>query len=141
MRSSLYEELTTNRRVRMHWRIGEAIEARYAHRIDEHLDELAYHFAEGALAGDPIKAVEYGRRAGERADAELAFEAAAKHYDRALGTLELVDDADPFVRCDLQIALATALHNAADERRRAAASPPPRARARPATANGSAAPR
>ena len=28
VRSALYEELTTNRRVRMHWSVGEAIEAR-----------------------------------------------------------------------------------------------------------------
>ena len=32
VRSSLYEELTTNRRVRMHWKVGEAIEARYTPR-------------------------------------------------------------------------------------------------------------
>ena len=121
VRSSLYEELTTNRRVRMHSQVGLAIEARNAHRIDQHLDELAYHFTEGALAGDPNKAVEYCRRAAERAEAELAFESAAKHYDRALGALELVTTPDPFVECDLRIALATALHNAADERRRSAA--------------------
>ena len=121
VRSALYEELTTNRRVRMHWQVGLALEARDAHRADARLDELAYHFAEGALAGDPLKAVDYGRRAGERADAELAFESAARHYDRALGALELVDAPDPLVRCDLQIALATALYNAGDERRREAA--------------------
>jgi class 3 adenylate cyclase len=62
VRSALYEELTTNRRVRMHWQVGLALEARYAQRDDAHLDELAYHFAEGALAGDPLKAVEYGQR-------------------------------------------------------------------------------
>ena len=95
-----------------------ALEIRDAHRADSRLDELAYHFAEGALAGDPLKAVDYGRRAGERADAELAFESAAKHYDRALGALELVDAPDPALRCDLQIALAVALFNAGDSRRR-----------------------
>ena len=63
------------------------------------------------------KAVDYCRRAGEQAEAELAFEAAAQHYERAVATLELVDDADPALRCDLQIALATALRNAGDERR------------------------
>ena len=66
MRSALYEELTTNRRVRMHWKVGEVLESRFASRLDAHLDELAYHFGEGALAGDPSKAVEYARRAGER---------------------------------------------------------------------------
>ncbi len=117
VRSALYEELTTNRRVRMHWRIGEALEARYERNIDAHLDELAYQFVEGALAGDPAKAVDYCRRAGEHADSELAFEAAAHHFERALGTLELVDDDDPGLRCDLQLALATALNNGGDERR------------------------
>jgi class 3 adenylate cyclase/tetratricopeptide (TPR) repeat protein len=117
VRSALYEELTTNRRVRMHWRIGEALEARYERNINAHLDELAYQFVEGALAGDPAKAVDYCRRAGEHAESELAFEAAAHHFERALGTLELVDDDDPGLRCDLQLALATALNNAGDERR------------------------
>ena len=55
------------------------------------------------------KAVDYCRRAGEHAEAELAFEAAAQHFERAVATLELVDDADPQLRCDLQIALAIAL--------------------------------
>ena len=117
VRSALYEELTTNRRVRMHWRIGEALEARYERNIDAHLDELAYQFVEGALAGDPAKAVDYCRRAGEHAESELAFEAAAHHFERALGTLELVEDDDPVLRCDLQLALAAAFNNGGDERR------------------------
>lgn len=118
MRSALYEELTTNRRVRMHAQIALALEARHAHRLDEHLDELAYHFTEGALAGDANKAVEYGRRAGDRADNDLAFESAAKQYDRALSALELVDAVDPVLECDLRLALAHALYNAGDERKR-----------------------
>ena len=47
--------------------------------------------------------------------------AAAQHYERALGSLELVDAPDAGVHCDLQIALATALYDAGDERRREAA--------------------
>src|SRR5258705_3327407 len=101
----------------MHWRIGEALEKRHERHLDQHLDELAYQFTEGALAGDPSKAVDYCRRAGDKAATELAFEAAAQHYERALGALELVDDDDPVLRCDLQIALANALNNAGDERR------------------------
>jgi class 3 adenylate cyclase len=116
MRSALYEELTTNRRVRMHAQVAAALEARHAHRLDEHLDELAYHFAEGALAGDANKAIEYARRAGARADRELAFESAAMQYERALGAMELVDVPDPTVNCDIELALARALYNAGDER-------------------------
>jgi len=118
VRAALYEELTTNRRVRMHWRIGEALEARYQRHLDAHLDEIAYQFVEGALAGDPRKAVDYCRRAGEQAVTDLAFEAAAQHFERALGALELVDGNDMALRCDLQLALATALNSAGDERRR-----------------------
>ena len=117
VRAALYEELTTNRRVRMHWRIGEALEKRHERHLDSHLDELAYQFTEGALAGDPRKAVDYCRRAGEKAEEELAFEAAAQHYERALGALELLDDDDVVLRCDLQIALASAFNDAGDERR------------------------
>ena len=120
VRSSLYEELTTNRRVRMHWRVGEALEARHTKDLDAHLGELGYHFAEGALAGDPLKAVEFARRAAEHANEELAFEEAVRHYERALGVCELVDDIDPVVQCDLQIGFANALDAAGDERRRAA---------------------
>ena len=120
VRSALYEELTTNRRVRMHWKVGEALESRYASDLDAHLDELAYHFGEGALAGEPTKAVEFARRAGERAAGDLAFESAAADFERALGSLELVDHAEPAARCDLLLARADALHLAGDERRRAA---------------------
>src|SRR5207245_337197 len=34
-----------------------------------------------------------------------------------LGTLELVEDDDPVLRCDLQLALAAAFNNGGDERR------------------------
>ncbi len=117
MRSALYEEISTNRRVRMHWKVGEVLESRFASSIDAHLDELAYHFGEGALAGDPMKAADYARRAGDRSMEELAFEAAAAHFERALGSLELVDDASAEVRCDLLLERADAFQMGGDERR------------------------
>ncbi|HUV11012.1 MAG TPA: hypothetical protein VMX12_08530, partial [Acidimicrobiia bacterium] len=52
---------------------------------------------------------------------ELAFEEAVRHYERALGVCELVDDVDLEVRSDLAIGFAVALDAAGDERRRAAA--------------------
>jgi tetratricopeptide (TPR) repeat protein len=120
VRASLYEELTTNRRVRMHWRIGEVIEARYASKLDEHLDELAFHFGEGALAGDAAKAADFSHRAGERALADLAFESAAAHFERGLGSMELLDDAPTAERCDLLLAWADALLLSGDDRKRQA---------------------
>src|SRR5206468_6093580 len=46
-----------------------------------HLADLAYHFSE---AGAWAKALEYGRRAGERARALYAPRAAVEHFTRAL---------------------------------------------------------
>jgi class 3 adenylate cyclase/tetratricopeptide (TPR) repeat protein len=117
MRASLYEELTTTQRVRMHLRVGRAVETRHAANLDEHLDELAYHYGEGALAGDAIKAVDFARRAGQRAMAELAFEAAARHFERALGSIELEEEPDRVARCDLLTAWARALQAGGDDRR------------------------
>ncbi|MEX0665483.1 MAG: AAA family ATPase [Acidimicrobiia bacterium] len=117
MRAALYEELTTTQRVRMHLRVGQAIEARHAANIEDHLDELAHHYGEGALAGDATKAVDYARRAGERAMSELAFEAAARHFERALGSTELLESPDPVARCDLLITWARSLAAGGDDRR------------------------
>ncbi|MFZ6002609.1 MAG: ATP-binding protein [Actinomycetota bacterium] len=118
VRSTLYEELSTNRRVRMHAKVAEAIEARYATDLDAHLDALSHHFGEGALAGDPAKAVEYARRAARKAVDDLAFEAAARHLDRALSALELAATADAALRFDVLLDLGNALRAASDARHR-----------------------
>lgn len=118
VRSTLYEELSTNRRVRMHSQVAEAIEALHIDHLDAHLDALAHHYSEGALAGDPTKAIEFGRRAAAKASADLAFEAAARHLDRAIGALDLVSSPDPAVRFELQLELGNALRAASDPRHR-----------------------
>lgn len=120
VRSTLYEELSTNRRVRMHAQIGEAIEAQRASDLDAHLDALAHHFSEGALAGDPAKAIGYCQRAAARATADLAFEAAVRHLERGIGLLELLDGPAPRVRFDLQLGLIHARRATSDKRYREA---------------------
>jgi class 3 adenylate cyclase len=116
MRSTLYEELSTNRRVRMHWRIGQAVEARYKSDTSRHVDLLAHHFYEGALAGDPLVAIKYSVKAAERALSELAHEAAVKSYERALSAFELIDDPDLAARCDIETALASTLRQIGEPR-------------------------
>jgi len=92
IRETLYRNLATPRRIRVHRQIGEALEALYGDSTS-HLPELALHFYEAAHAGDLQKATEYCRRAGETATALLAYEEAAGHYERALQALELADRA------------------------------------------------
>ena len=109
IRATLYDELSTPRRVLLHRRIGETLEALYAADIDAHLPELAYHFFEAAPGGDVEKAIDYARRAGDGALSQVAWEEAAGHYERALQALELLPGPDERVRVDILLALGRAL--------------------------------
>jgi class 3 adenylate cyclase len=114
VRSTLYDELPSTGRLRLHRRVGLALE----HRVGAALPELAHHFVEAAPLGEAPRAVDYAWQAGERARQGLAFEEAVTHYERALETLELFGGADVARRCDLRIALGDTLHHARDRRYR-----------------------
>lgn len=116
VRSTLSEDLPTSRRVRLHRRIGLALEARPD--ADARLPELARHFGEAAGLGEVDRAVRYARRAGETARGGLAFEEAAIQYERALAALEASREPDTGLGCDLRIALGEALHRSGDPRYR-----------------------
>ncbi len=88
IRQTLYGELATPRRVRLHRRILDALEQGFAERIDEHLAELAYHAYQAAPGGDVAKAVDYATRAGDSAMERTAYEEAARSYEMALLALE-----------------------------------------------------
>ncbi|MEO6197316.1 MAG: protein kinase, partial [Dehalococcoidia bacterium] len=108
IRETLYEELSTARRVRFHRQIGEVLES----DVEAHLSQLAYHFSEAAQGGEIDKAIEYSQRAGVRAAEQLAYEEAAGHYERALQVLELQTDIQPRQRYDLMLPLGRALMRA-----------------------------
>jgi len=112
-RETLYDELPTIRRVRLHRQIAEQLERVHAARLDHHAAELAYHFQEAARGGgDRSKAVEYSRRAGDHAVASLAFEQATEHYRAAVESLD--PDGDGRVRGELLLALGEARWRAGD---------------------------
>ena len=87
VRAALYDGISAARRADLHRRVGEALEAVFAGRLDEHLPELAHHFSEAAEAGAVDKAVDYSTRAGDRALQLLAHDEASRHYARALDLL------------------------------------------------------
>src|SRR5262249_19811796 len=66
IRDTLYEGLTTVRRVQMHRRAVETLEALFGDDPGAHLAELAHHSIEGS---EFDKALRYARRAGDRARA------------------------------------------------------------------------
>jgi class 3 adenylate cyclase len=84
VRSTLYEELPTVRRVRLHGRVVDAIEQVHAARLDGWLADLAHHSAEAAAMGDTAKAVAYARRAGRSAEEAGGPDEAVRWYRRAL---------------------------------------------------------
>jgi hypothetical protein len=109
VRETLYEELAHGERMRLHAEIAAALHALRAADPAPYLAELAHHFGEAAALGDAERAVEYGRRAAERASAMLAHEEAAEHYARALRALEFTEPPDALHRCQLLVARGEAL--------------------------------
>ncbi len=107
VRSSLYEDMPTSRRLWLHRDVGLALE-RLADP-QERLTELANHFGEAAVVGEAARAVAYLRKAGDQAAARTAFEQAAAYYARAREALALSGHPDQQLVCDLQLARARAL--------------------------------
>jgi len=114
VRSTLYDEMPSSRRLRLHRRIGLALEA----RAGALAAELAHHFGEAAALGESDRAVAYSRAAGDRAREGLAFEEAATHYEAALTALDFSAEPDRRLRCDLHRALGSTLFRARDGRYR-----------------------
>jgi predicted ATPase/DNA-binding SARP family transcriptional activator len=105
IRDSLYGDLASSERLRLHQRTVEALEELYGAESRSHLAELAYHSLEAASGGNIDKAVEYARRAGDQAAAVLAYEEAARLYRIGLDALELTGPAEKETRCELLLAL------------------------------------
>ena len=114
IKETLYEELSTARRVRAHRQIGEVLEEQYVDDIESQLSQLAYHFSEAAQGGDVDKAIDYAVRAGERSMELLAYEESAGHYERTLQVLELKEPPDQVAVTELLLLLTEALTKAAD---------------------------
>ena len=88
IRETLAGELSTTRRVRLHARIGEALEQLYGTHAEAHAGEMAHHFAEAATVAGTEKLVHYALVAGERALATYAHEEALVYFGRALAAKE-----------------------------------------------------
>ena len=108
IRTTLLDEIATARRVRLHQRAAQAIEARYGADLDEHLAALAYHYGEASVAGETDRAVEFAVRAAERAAALLAHDDAVEHYRQALRALEVIDEHTSVRRYEILLAQCSA---------------------------------
>ncbi len=104
----LNEGMTTPARVRMHQKIGQALEVVYRQQIDVHLDEIAFHYFQATAMGEVEKAVEFSVRAAERASKVLGFEEAVGHYTRALEALDAGRRVDENRAAEISLAKADA---------------------------------
>ena len=109
IRDTLYDELASTRRIQLHREVVAAVEAVYAADLEPHLAELAHHAFAAAPAGVAEKAVEYARRAGDRAASQHAHEEAVRLYEMAL--TRMGEDA---ARCELLLSLGDAQARAGD---------------------------
>jgi DNA-binding winged helix-turn-helix (wHTH) protein/tetratricopeptide (TPR) repeat protein len=115
IRSTLYEELTSPQRARLHRKVGEVLEAVYGADSEAHLSELAHHFFQAAAGGDVERSINYSVRAAERALGLLAHEESVAHYQRALQALELRSEVDEVRRVELHLGLGHAQSRTGNE--------------------------
>jgi class 3 adenylate cyclase len=116
VRATLYDELSGPRRVVLHRRVAEAIEALHGGALDDHLPALAHHWARAsAPAAEAARAVDYAARAGDRALAQLAHDEAATYYTQALELLLAPEGLpDEARRLELLLALGEAQRRAGE---------------------------
>jgi DNA-binding SARP family transcriptional activator len=87
VRNVIYRELPASRRVRLHRRVGEALERIVEGDPRGSLMELAHHFIEGASVGRADAAAKYAAAAAGEAEASLAFDDAFDLCQRGLAAL------------------------------------------------------
>jgi class 3 adenylate cyclase/tetratricopeptide (TPR) repeat protein len=112
VRNVIYGDTPASRRVRIHRRIGEALERLLGGQPHIRLMELAHHFIEAASPGTAKTAAKYAAAAAAEAEASLAFEEALDLCQRGLAALAASHPDPTGVRqpeaCDLLLRLGRA---------------------------------
>ena len=83
-----YNSLLFKTRRSLHSKIGVAMEEMYLSKIDEKVEELAYHFKN---SNDKEKAVLYLNQAGDKAQSLYAFSNAMNYYQDGIRIMELTE--------------------------------------------------
>ena len=116
VRETLYQEISSPRRVALHGEIADALEELHGRRLEPILGELAFHCTMAAPTRDFERAVRYSIGAGAQATGSLAYEEAARQYERALELLEAANVTE-HRRCEVTLALAEALSKCGETER------------------------
>ena len=116
-RQTLYEETITPRRIRLHQQVAQALQTQYSARLEEHVVELAEHFAFYTESEGLAKAVDYGEMAARRAMSVFDYGEASRLREQAIGVQEVLDPDDKAKLCDLLLSLGDALNLAGEPQR------------------------
>jgi class 3 adenylate cyclase/tetratricopeptide (TPR) repeat protein len=99
-----YNSVLKERRRLLHERIGVALESIYADSLDDHVAELAHHYAR---SGNPGKAVEYCLRAVQQCVDRASYAEAVAQFESGLEQLGKLPDDDR--RAELELDLRNAV--------------------------------
>jgi class 3 adenylate cyclase/predicted ATPase len=103
IRDAAYRSLLRAERRSFHGRIADVLVERFPDRVEQEPELIAQHLAE---AGRTLEAIDYWRRAGERALRSWATEEAATHFERGLTLTALVSDSAETLELELGLLLA-----------------------------------
>ena len=104
-RQAVYSELLARERLALHRTVAEMAEQLYGGAIDQHLDDLAYHFSE---AGVWPKALAYAQLAAARAQRLYAPRAAVEQLTRAIDACQRLPEDQPGTLATLHLERARA---------------------------------
>jgi class 3 adenylate cyclase len=109
---TIYEDLGSTRRARLHRQVAEALEASVGDAPGARVTELARHYLLATRPAEADKALSYARQAGESALAALAPDEALRWFTQALELMGA--GAESALRIDLLIGLGTAQRQVGD---------------------------
>jgi DNA-binding NarL/FixJ family response regulator/transcriptional regulator with XRE-family HTH domain len=110
---TIYADLTTTRRLRLHADVAATLEQIYAGDLETHAGDIGRHFRLAAALGYAERAIDYAVMAARRAMAQAAWETAIDHYEHALSMIDLVHQPEDRQRCELLLELGEAQNVAA----------------------------
>jgi ubiquinone/menaquinone biosynthesis C-methylase UbiE len=86
LRNIVRDDVSTIRRRKLHNKIAECLEKTYSENLNEHSEEISYHYVE---SGNTKKAIHYLQLAAQRAASMHAYDEAIRHYR---SVMELSED-------------------------------------------------
>jgi eukaryotic-like serine/threonine-protein kinase len=107
-REALYQALPRFEKQQLHKRFAEQIENTYKNELDDHLNDLARHYARAVPAVPIDRPISYAVKAANRAVHLLAYEEAVRLYRLALKVSEGSVTVDHRLRCTLLLGLGAA---------------------------------